>query len=161
MVEAGLTSVKAEHERWLPSVGVRSGIATFLVGGLCVLVLSGCSGSCTQIGAQSGVIVEIARQLQPAPVSSKVCVQDRCEVVPQPAFGVGGVPAFVLPTSNVSGSDPVRITVAFYDSQSKVIAGADTVVSPVKVQPNGEGCGPTAWQATITATAVAESVSSK
>lgn len=102
--------------------------------------LSACGQSCTMIGADSGVTVDLGSGSSTAMTGVQVCVHDSCT----DARAMGPSSLFA-PTQALDSTDPVEVVVKR--------AGTEllrTTATPTKVQPNGASCGPTAYQAKIT-----------
>ena len=120
--------------------------------------------ACTEIGATNGVRVTIAgfprafdAQAGNDEISVRACVRGRCGTG---AFmGAEEDSAWVdLPA--ISSTEPVDVTVTARDTAGAVFVPETTVrVTPRKVQPNGPGCEPTAFQAQVTVTPPARAVS--
>jgi hypothetical protein len=119
-----------------------------------VLATSACTvtgRACTDIGASNGVNVTVQGADQTQDLVAEVCVGADCATGTLFAGGTGG--DFVdLPAVHSTSAVDVRVTVR---SQSGVVVVPATTVrsTPRKVQPNGPGCEPTAFQAAVTVTA--------
>lgn len=119
--------------------------------------------ACTEIGATNGVRVTIAgfprafdARAGTDEISVRACLGATCGTG---AFrGAEEDSAWVdLPAIS---ADPVDVTVTARDSAGSVFVPETTVrVTPRKVQPNGPGCEPTAFQAQVTVTPPARAVS--
>ena len=78
----------------------------------------------------------------------EACVVTACSTGTLFADDTGG--AFV-DLAAIDSTDPVDVTVTVRTQTGQVLVPATTVSStPRKVQPNGPGCDPTAYQAAVT-----------
>jgi hypothetical protein len=117
--------------------------------------------ACTEIGATNGVRVTIAgfprafdAQARADEISVRACVGATCGTG---AFRGAEEDSAWVDLPAVGSTDPV---VTARDSAGAVFVPATTVrVVPRKVQPNGAGCEPTAFQAQVTVTPPARAVS--
>lgn len=123
--------------------------------------------ACTLIGCESQVVFELDRDLASgASYQVRACIDDRCEeaTVDVPPAQAGGVPAgstgpfvldpqhdavaFLLGEGDFPGMHTVSLTVDDGSGEPVELAGD---VEFEHLQPNGEGCQPICWQATLTA----------
>jgi hypothetical protein len=132
------------------------------------LLAIGCAGigggrACTKIGGESGVAVgwEPAdfsdsltggSDMDSGSLVARLCVQEVCESRtvansddPAPLTDV------VLDEAIGEVTVPVRFTVTSRDDGKRVLFDERTDVELRKLQPNGEGCTPTLFRATLTA----------
>lgn len=113
-----------------------------------VVALTGAcsSAACTSIGAQSGVSVDISGQGRGEPITATVCVEGQCSDTS--VKGAEG-PIFIA-NSKVTSEEPTRVTVTVRrQSGAVIVPPRETTVRPTRVQPNGPGCDPTAYVATV------------
>lgn len=127
--------------------------AQTVVAGLAVVLrAAGCSEpprACTEIGATNGVKVTVKGGLGAADARQRfveACVAGVCGS----GLLADGESAWV-DLATVSSTSPVTVTVTVrQDDGSVLVPTATVVVTPSKVQPNGPGCEPTAYQAEVT-----------
>ena len=115
-----------------------------------VLVTTACEQprACTEIGASNGVNVSVDGADRTQDLAVEACVATACSTGTLFAGDTGG--AFVDLVA-ISSTDPVDITVTVRTQAGVTVVPATTVRStPTKVQPNGPGCDPTAYQAAVT-----------
>jgi len=107
--------------------------------------------ACTEIGASSGVNVTVRGVDRTQDLLVEVCVGADCATGPLYADVDGG--AFVdLPA--VASTAPVAVTVTVRSRAGDVLVRPTTIQStPARVQPNGPGCDPVAYQAAVTVAA--------
>lgn len=122
---------------------------------------------CTLIGCESQVVFELDRDLASgASYQVRACIDDRCEeaTVDVPPAQGAAVPAgsagpfvldpqhdtvaFLLGEGDFNGTHTVSLTVGDGSGEPVELAGD---VEFEHLQPNGEGCEPICWQATLTA----------
>ncbi|MFD6421312.1 hypothetical protein [Streptomyces sp. NPDC060198] len=124
---------------------------------LAAAVLSGCSGAgetaCTLLGMDSQVsLAWRASDFGPANAASlRFCVGEVCE---ERKSGNPGDPtnhlSIPLPEADGPGPVQVRLTVTSTADGKEIVT--DGTEAELKEQhPNGEGCDPTAWTATVRA----------
>jgi hypothetical protein len=133
------------------------------------LLATGCAGFdegrvCTQIGAETGVNVhwvpadfagsaEAGAEAGSGSLVARLCAQGVCESrtvakdSDQPTFSTNTA----LDEDIGEVTVPVRFTVTSGDDGGRVLFDERTDVALHKSQPNGEGCSPTVFQASITA----------
>jgi hypothetical protein len=112
------------------------------------LPMAACGGGedlpCTQVAAESGLQVSLPRFGSEAPrVTVTTCVDDRCVTQRGPTadrrlrrMWIGG---------DLDSTNPVTVRVVVRDSNQDLVFDGHTTVTPVKHQPNGAGCEPTAY----------------
>ena len=131
------------------SPGASVAARTLAVSGL--LLLSACGSTpkaCSTVGVASGVQVDFsdirgAHRSQGLDVTA--CVGNaRCQTLRGARSPVW---AGVIP-----GADPVQVRVRIVTPGGRPLFRGHTRVTPVKVQPNGPDCPPTAWLARVVAT---------
>ena len=130
------------------------------------LVLAGCDAlgvppiamECPAMGCDSQVVFELQRNLDPGETYDvEACVDDRCftaEVtVSEHGFAMrnelvldGDQVVLVLPAGDYRGTRRVSLALRGPRGESTDI---ETETEFARVQPNGEQCEPTCWQATI------------
>jgi hypothetical protein len=117
---------------------------------LAVQTLAGCSSiSCTTIGASSGVSVATPSLPRSAPLVIEVCVGTTCTTNTSVADVT--MPLFVV-NDALTSEEPTDLTVAIRSKDGKTLVPATHVVThPVKHQPNGPDCQPTAYVVAVTA----------
>ena len=104
--------------------------------------------ACTEIGASSGVNVTVEGADRSQDLLVEACVGAACAT--GTLYADIGEGAFVdLPA--VASTAPVAVTVTVRSQAGDVLVRPTTVRStPVRVQPNGPGCDPVAYQAAVT-----------
>jgi len=105
--------------------------------------------SCSAIGAYSGVNVTIESGLLPPTteaVAVKACLARVCKT-----FDAQNAPEVVVPIPSVPNGN-VTVSVSLI-AKGRTVFDGTTTVRTIKRQPNGPGCEPTVWQATVTARA--------
>lgn len=118
------------------------------------LLLGGCGGlratSCTDIGANSGIAFEFDEVLAAHPGESlqvEACVEDTCDTLEvgrhKPQHGL------MLGQDLVTDDSPVPITLTVTNRQGDTVYEGGLTANPVKLQPNGPDCPPTAWSAQV------------
>jgi hypothetical protein len=115
-----------------------------------VLLTTACEQprACTEIGASNGVSVSVDGADRTQDLVVEACVDKACSTGTLFASDTGG--AFVDLTA-VDSTVPVDVTVTVRTQSGRVLVPATTVRStPRRVQPNGPGCDPTAYQAAVT-----------
>ena len=115
-----------------------------------VLLTTACEQprACTEIGATNGVSVSVDGADRTQDLVVEACVDKACSTGTLFASDTGG--AFV-DLAAVASTDPVDVTVTVSTQSGQVLVPATTVRStPRRVQPNGPGCDPTAYQAAVT-----------
>lgn len=142
-----------------------------------VLAVAGCGAdqvACTEIGAQSGIGVEVAqpRALEATQAAVKVCWDGTCEDQTVELYDAtdsvdqgcqGDDPddtcsAQAEPTGDKYGfmdlanlpESSVVITVSLQDAQGSEVFDGATTLTPARVFPNGPDCPGEAVQATVT-----------
>jgi hypothetical protein len=104
--------------------------------------------ACTEIGAANGVSVSVDGVDRTLDLAVEACVDQACSTG---TLFAGGTDAAFVDLSAVDSTAPVDITVTVRTQTGQVLVPATTVRStPRKVQPNGPGCDPTAYQAAVT-----------
>jgi hypothetical protein len=115
-----------------------------------VCSLAGCvqqPRACTEIGAANGVAVEVVGLVRSEQLDVEVCLDGQC--VAAPMFADGPPETFVeLPGVDSVAERTYRVTVRTPEG-TVVVPSQEVVVAASRVQPNGEGCPPTAYQARI------------
>jgi hypothetical protein len=113
-------------------------------------LLTSCAHNCTVIGADSGVLVhlDLSAAARKQVTTVRVCVAAHCVGGDRVGEDVwfAGVPS-------ITDGDPIEASVDVRDAAGRELAGGSTTATPVKNQPNGPECEPTAWQASVTVTA--------
>ncbi|MER5183329.1 hypothetical protein ABT009_34145 [Streptomyces sp. NPDC002896] len=133
------------------------------------LLAIGCSGIgegrvCTLIGGESGVAVgwdpadfahttKAGSDTDAGSLVARLCVQEVCEsrTVARNDDGPAPYTSVVLDEDIGEVTVPVRFTVTSRDDGKRVLFDERTEVELRKSQPNGEGCAPTLFRATLTA----------
>jgi hypothetical protein len=134
--------------------GGRLGIGAVLVAGS--LLLAACTGAgptgCSDVGASTGI------QLVPPRVvhsngrvfTITACLESDCHTVR--AGGGRDIRAVHLVVGrDLRSSDPVQVRMVVRDDQRHAVFRGHTTVAPLKYQPNGSGCDPTAWVGAVRA----------
>ncbi len=106
---------------------------------------------CTLIGADSGVSVSWDPAAYPEGALFRLCADDVCREhasLREVPFGSLQVP---LPEEDGPREVAVRLAVTDPAQGGRVVHDGGTRVTLRKVTPNGEGCGPTVWQAGVRA----------
>ena len=120
---------------------------------LTLVALFGASGceqpprACTEIGASNGVNVSAPGLTRTGQLEVEVCVEGQCAV--GPLFVEGPAEAFVE-LAAVDSVEPrtYRVTVRAPDG-TVAVPMQEHVATARRVQPNGEGCPPVAYQASV------------
>ena len=126
---------------------------------LCGLVagaslLAGCSHYCTEIGCINGVAIEVKKQFSVAllPVEVTVCAADNCstetieksQIAPgQASFGIG--PSILL---NEKSKRDVEVSLQVRATDA-ILVNATGTGHLIRSKPNGSGCGPTCYGASL------------
>ncbi|MFE5795985.1 hypothetical protein ACFQ8C_25885 [Streptomyces sp. NPDC056503] len=133
----------------------RSGTA--VVASAAVLLAAGCRPSpgsvCTLIDSESGVTATWRPADFPAGSRFRFCADARCREREAPVPG-DGTSAFLqvrLPEEDGPREVAVRFTVTDPADGGRVVHDRSARVALRAVTPNGEKCGPTAWQAGVRA----------
>jgi hypothetical protein len=120
---------------------------------LALVGLSGVAGcvqqprACTEIGASNGVAVTVLDLVRSEQLDVEVCVDGQC--VTAPMFPDGPPETFVdLPAVDSLAERTYRVTVRT-PAGAVVVPTQDVTAAARRVQPNGEGCPPTAYQARV------------
>ena len=116
---------------------------------------------CTEIGADSGVIfdLDVVEGLAESnlPVRIHACVERTCVTRTTTRSDGPGRPAFVhVLAPSLSHEGPVRVLLQITDWSGQRVFDASNTVRVRKYQPNGPACEPTAYVASVTATAHGE-----
>ena len=152
---------------------IASGLITALLLGGCSFLTVGSATPtqdlrvCTLIGCESQVVFELDIDLASGTTYElRACIDDRCEqasvAIPPtdgaavPAGSEGpfvldpqnDVVAFLIGEGDFPGTHAVSLTL---DDGSRNTRGLEGDVEFERLQPNGEGCEPICWQATVTA----------
>ena len=124
--------------------------ATFV---LALVALSGLAGcvqqprACTEIGASNGVAVDVLDLVRSEQLDVEVCLEGQC--VSAPLFVDGPPETFVeLPAVDSVAELTYRVTVRT-QAGAVVVPTQEVIAAASRVQPNGEGCPPTAYQARL------------
>ncbi|MEU3606775.1 hypothetical protein AB0E83_15205 [Streptomyces sp. NPDC035033] len=120
------------------------------------LLTAGCQMSqgpnCTLIGAESGVTVLWRPADFPAGARHRLCADGECrERGAPPAADPRAFLDVPLPEESGPREVGVRFTVTDPAAGGRVVHDRSARVTLRKVTPNGEACGPTAWQAAVRA----------
>lgn len=132
----------------------RPGLATCAGAVALVAALSGCSAftphGCTVIGADPGVTVTLAGTGWMVPLTVEVCAAESCSSTP--AVTSTADPLFVRHAGLTSGR-PTDVVVTVRAQDDTILAPATRFrVSAHEFRPNGPGCEPTVWVASVTVT---------
>ncbi|MFD8014007.1 hypothetical protein [Streptomyces sp. NPDC058955] len=129
--------------------------AAFAVAVTALLTASGCrlgpGRVCTLIGADSGVSVSWDPAAYPDGARFRLCADEECrerESLREFPFGSLQVR---LPEEDGPREVAVRLSVTDPAQGGRVVHDGAVRVALRKVTPNGEGCGPTVWQAAVRA----------
>ena len=113
-------------------------------------VVAGCvpePRACTEIGASNGVAVTVLDLVRSEQLDVEVCLDGQCATAP--VFADGPPEAFVdLPAVDSLAERTYRVTVRT-QAGAVVVPTEEVLVGASRVQPNGEGCPPTAYQARV------------
>ncbi|PPK90828.1 hypothetical protein CLV92_1223 [Kineococcus xinjiangensis] len=103
------------------------------------------SHACTQIGASSGVTFDFsALPATGAPWQVTACVQEVCDTrIVQPG---DGTTSYVRDDA-LQDDTAVQARLRVVDASGETVVDDTVSVTPVRYQPNGEGCEPIVWQA--------------
>lgn len=113
-------------------------------------VLAGCTTrSCTAIGGIPGLIIENPEAvIGLGAVEIRVCVTETaCATQPVPEASVGGP---VTVETELLSESVTTVTVSATDAQGAEVLREIKPVTPTVSHPNGKGCDPTVWAATVT-----------
>ncbi|MGW6390725.1 hypothetical protein ACWFR1_09485 [Streptomyces sp. NPDC055103] len=118
-----------------------------------VVAVAGCgqgTRACTLIGAESQVSVDWDTAHFPAGARYRLCADQVCrDGRTQPDDPLG---TFRLPMPDATGPQKVVLRFRVTDPvDDRPVYDRTARVTLRKVTPNGEGCGPTAWQAPVRA----------
>ncbi len=123
---------------------------------LVVLSLAACgsggpdvaSKACTSMGLDpSGVSVNISGLSTGSGVAIVVCTPLKCTTANQKYTDAYRSP---VPNAGIKSVDPVKITVTVRDAAGQVLVPKKTLtVTPMRNQPNGAGCNPIGYFATV------------
>ena len=120
-------------------------------------VVPACGGPrpCTLIGAEPGVEFRLDGILAGAsgPVRATGCVEAYCVTR---TFDATSVPLFIVDNPGIRGPREVLVGLRVTGASGRRIFDASTRVRLHRVQPNGPGCPPTVYAATVTATTSGE-----
>ncbi|MFJ5712680.1 hypothetical protein [Streptomyces sp. NPDC093105] len=106
---------------------------------------------CTLIGADSGVSVTWDPAAYPEGARFRLCADEECgERESSREFPFGSLQVR-LPEEDGPREVAVRLSVTDPARGGRVVHDGSTRVTLRKVTPNGEGCGPTVWQAAVRA----------
>src|SRR5580765_5305467 len=108
--------------------------------------LSGCAKSCTAVGAEDGVALTAVGYPADAALSVKVCRGTTCASTQLDLTQSDA--GFVALRLTSTTAQALRVSVRTA-AGPPVLEGAAISVVPVKIQPNGPDCDPTAYQAGI------------
>lgn len=104
--------------------------------------------ACTEIGCSSGLFARLGnvRQAFPEAASVKICLRERCRVIPRRMLG-----SVQITAGDLAGGRSVSVRMVIRDSRGRALARS--AVRPVvsEVRPNGEGCPPVCRQVQVTA----------
>ena len=120
---------------------------------LALVALSGLAGcvqpprACTEIGAANGVTVHVLDLVRSDQLDVEVCLDGQCVTAPMSADGPPET--FVeLPAVDSVAELTYRVTVRT-PGGTVVVPTREITTAANRVQPNGEGCPPTAYQARV------------
>jgi hypothetical protein len=117
-----------------------------------VAACGGAESDCTDVGATSGASFEFQAVLRQHPAEHllvKACVMSDCEHLRVgPHERQHGL---VVGSEAMSDDTPVFVSLTISSASGDVVYNAHRVALPVKVEPNGSGCPPTAWTAQLLA----------
>lgn len=116
----------------------------------CVVLLSSCGQDgriCTAVGGPPPGVEVLYDQVQRGDHSGRLlvraCVDTSCQSVDVTRLDS---PNYILVGSDVvRDGTPVVVGLTITDSRQRTVFKGQTTVTPKKVQPNGQGCGPVAW----------------
>lgn len=121
-----------------------------LVGVMCAasVVLTGCSQSCHMIGGLPGLDIENSGVLvERHAVEVTVCVTETaCATQPVTTTSVDG--PLRVETELLSSAVTV-VTISAVDAQGAEVLRESKPVTPTVSYPNGQGCDPAVWNATV------------
>lgn len=123
---------------------------------LLLVTLTGCAKNCTDVYADNGIEFDLSSVAAPlrsqAPLTISGCAGDACTtaVRTKPDLMASEGVVFLRVDQGVDGDTPLRATVEIAGRDGVVLYQGDGEITPRKYEPNGPGCGPVAWQTTVT-----------
>ena len=142
-----ISTLAGIRRRWLTARAAL--IVVILVCGMAAV--SACAKYCNEVDAYDGVTISVNL---PADVFSKasqiqVCIGTGCASQEMPSQNGSTV---LFPFAEINSANAVDVTVKVVDGQGGQLVGGAVSVKPTTFQPNGPGCDPTVWRATVKVT---------
>jgi hypothetical protein len=121
------------------------------VKGMVLALLSGCGQrDCTNVGPPSTITVDTARVVgaHEGRLVARLCLNDSCNTFNQHSSRLGVID---IEDPSIEDAGPVEVVLTITDEENRIIFDGASEVTLTLMQPNGSGCPPEKFAASLSA----------